>query len=196
MDCNGKHFVYRCNKCGVERVQKRRQRLKELSVQYKGGKCQVCGYNKCIKALDFHHVNPKAKNFTISMKGHIKSWTKVKKELDQCIVVCSNCHREIHDGLIDTTHLDCNFHIDVVDRLDISHTINCAQCNKEFTYYSSRPRKYCSRMCSQLSSRVRKRPSREQLQNDIENMNWLAIGRKYDVSDNAIRKWAKSYNLL
>lgn len=62
--------------------------------------CEICGYNKCIEALDFHHRDPSKKDFTISStrkggKG-VGSWPELKKELDKCILVCSNCHREIH----------------------------------------------------------------------------------------------------
>lgn len=72
-----------------------RRKLKEKAVEYKGGKCEKCGYDKCIWALDFHHKNPEEKDFSISGSKILK-WEKVKKELDKCIMVCSNCHREIH----------------------------------------------------------------------------------------------------
>lgn len=74
------------------------KRIKEELIQYKGGKCQICGYNKCISALEFHHLDPTQKDFTIS--GGTKSFKTLKPEVDKCILVCSNCHREIHAGLI------------------------------------------------------------------------------------------------
>jgi transcriptional regulator with XRE-family HTH domain len=74
---------------------KRRIMLKIKSVDYKGGECTLCGYKKCIQALDFHHTNPSEKDFTISGNYNI-SWDRIKNELDKCILVCSNCHREIH----------------------------------------------------------------------------------------------------
>jgi len=66
-------------------------------ISYKGNKCQLCGYNRCISSLHFHHKNPNEKNFSIS--GKSLSFEKLKKEVDKCILVCSNCHGEIHDGL-------------------------------------------------------------------------------------------------
>ena len=90
---------WRCKKCRVEAVQKRRDKLKEMAVQYKGGKCCICGYDKCITALEFHHINPNEKEFGIAAHGYTRSWEEVKKELDKCILVCSNCHKEIHAGL-------------------------------------------------------------------------------------------------
>ena len=76
-----------------------RKRAKIKLVEYKGGKCQCCGYNKCIDALEFHHLDKKEKDFTISGKSW--SFEKIKKETDKCILVCSNCHKEIHAGLIE-----------------------------------------------------------------------------------------------
>lgn len=87
---------YRCVKCRVISVQKRRDLLKLKAVEYKGGRCERCGYNKCVAALDFHHKDPKEKDFGISQGGKTRSWDKMKIELDKCIMVCSNCHREIH----------------------------------------------------------------------------------------------------
>lgn len=87
---------YRCKKCRSEQVQKRRDKLKILSIEYKGSKCEICGYNKCISALEFHHIDPKEKDFGIAEKGYTRSWNRVKEELDKCILICANCHREIH----------------------------------------------------------------------------------------------------
>lgn len=81
-------------------VTKRRRKLKTLAVEYKGGKCIFCGYNKCQEAMDFHHINPSMKEYAISGGGHTKAWEKIKIELDKCILVCRNCHSEIHAGLI------------------------------------------------------------------------------------------------
>lgn len=89
---------WRCRKCRVEAVLKRRDKLKELAVKYKGGKCCICGYNKYKGALEFHHLDPSKKDFGISAKGYTRSWELIKKELDKCILVCSNCHKEIHAG--------------------------------------------------------------------------------------------------
>lgn len=83
---------------GYERLKNFRTRLKQQSVDYKGGKCSLCGYNKCIKALEFHHTDPNQKDFVIS--GISKAFESIKYELDKCILVCANCHREIHDSAL------------------------------------------------------------------------------------------------
>lgn len=80
-------------------VVKRRRKIKEMVVAYRGGKCAVCGYNKCIWALDLHHTDPRTKDFGIGAKGYTRSWEIIKKEADKCILVCANCHREIEAGV-------------------------------------------------------------------------------------------------
>ena len=96
---------WKCKKCRTEAVQRRRDKIKELAVQYKGGKCCICGYNKYVGALEFHHLDPNQKDFNIGAKGYTRSFNKVKEELDKCICVCANCHREIHAGLIDINNI-------------------------------------------------------------------------------------------
>jgi hypothetical protein len=86
----------RCKKCNVEAVTKRRRKIKLKAVEYKGDKCEICGYNKCINVFEFHHKDPNEKDFAISHNGHSRSWERVKKEIDKCMLLCANCHREIH----------------------------------------------------------------------------------------------------
>ena len=82
-----------------EAVKKRRNKLRQMAFEYKGGKCVICGYNKCLRALVFHHLDPKTKSFGISERGFTRSWDSIKAELDKCVMLCSNCHMELHDGL-------------------------------------------------------------------------------------------------
>jgi hypothetical protein len=83
------------NKLNVERVHNHRKNRKKELVEYKGGCCEKCGYNKSLNALQFHHINPNDKDFTIGGKNY--TFERMKKEVDKCILVCSNCHAEIHD---------------------------------------------------------------------------------------------------
>ncbi len=91
---------YQCRQCNTDAVIKRRKAVKEKAVEHMGGKCQICGYNKYVGALQFHHLDPNTKDFHISQRGHSRSWEKVKSEIEKCILVCGNCHSEIHGGLI------------------------------------------------------------------------------------------------
>jgi hypothetical protein len=82
-----------------EAVKKFRRRKKAKAVEYKGGKCQICGYDKCYAALQFHHLDPDKKDFSI---GNARSWgfSRIQDELDKCLLVCANCHAEIHQGMV------------------------------------------------------------------------------------------------
>ena len=86
------HTLSLCNSCVVS---KSRGNLKEKAVEYKGGKCEKCGYDKCIVALCFHHIDSSKKDFMIS-RGHLFGWVKTKQELDKCVLLCLNCHAEAH----------------------------------------------------------------------------------------------------
>lgn len=82
-----------------EAVKKRRKKLREMAREYGGGKCAICGYKKSPRALTFHHLDPKEKDFGLSVKGLTRSWEKMRKEIDKCILLCANCHAEVHDGI-------------------------------------------------------------------------------------------------
>jgi len=83
----------------IQAVKKRRAAIRRKAIQYKGGKCEVCGYNRCEEALEFHHLKTDHKEFGISHKGYTRSWKRVEEELSKCMLLCANCHREVHAGL-------------------------------------------------------------------------------------------------
>ena len=80
----------------IAAVRKRRRKVREMAVQYKGGQCSRCGYKKCVEALEFHHLDSSQKDFGISAKGYTRSWARVREEIEKCVLVCANCHRELH----------------------------------------------------------------------------------------------------
>jgi hypothetical protein len=92
---------YRCGKCASKWVVLSRKRKKKKLVDLFGGKCVVCGYSTYIGALDFHHIDPKEKEFSLSVKGLCYSWKTILKEAKKCILVCKNCHAETEAGLVD-----------------------------------------------------------------------------------------------
>lgn len=89
---------WRCDKCNYEKVTEYRRKKKEWAVGYLGGKCVRCGYDKCIQALEFHHICKEEKEFQISKYTHC-SYATLKDELDKCELLCANCHREESYGL-------------------------------------------------------------------------------------------------
>ena len=123
LNSNGLGYTAIANKIGVcestvryylvpERKQKQlskiaehRRRIKRKAINYSGGKCLKCGYDRFDGALDFHHINPDEKDITIS-SGCTRSWELIKKEVDKCIIVCSRCHIEIHGKIMNVTMED------------------------------------------------------------------------------------------
>lgn len=88
--------TYCSNKCKNKgSVDRRRKLLKEKAIAYKGGACEICGYNKCIWALQFHHRDPAEKEFEVG-SGNTYGWEKIKAETDKCRLLCANCHCEAH----------------------------------------------------------------------------------------------------
>ena len=161
-----------------------------------GNKCQCCGYNKLNSALELHHLNPEEKDFTLGTNANI-SWISARQEIQKCILVCANCHREIHAGLIDSTDLKSSFCEEKaleIDNLvdDIKHKkVNyCKHCGAEI----DRDASLCVK-CFAEQRRVVKRPGREELKNLIRTKPFTQIAKIYGVSDNSIRKWCKSEGL-
>lgn len=81
-------------------VLKRKKEKKDELVKYKGGKCLLCGYDRLTSALEFHHIDPGTKEFALNLNNLSKSWEDCFAEADKCILVCANCHREIHAGIV------------------------------------------------------------------------------------------------
>lgn len=82
-----------------QKAKERSEAIEKLKLEA-GGKCKVCKYDRCLSALDFHHIDPKQKIDTVSrvLKGY--SFRAAAKEVAKCILLCCRCHREFHDGLI------------------------------------------------------------------------------------------------
>ena len=93
------HGGYRCKRCRAEAVARRRRRVKELLVDEAGGRCVLCGYDRCVAALGFHHLDPSTKSFGLAQAGITRAIEEVRREAEKCILVCANCHAEIESGI-------------------------------------------------------------------------------------------------
>ncbi len=158
-----------------------------------GGKCNKCGYSKCISSLDFHHINPLEKDFQLSNAlSNPKKWNLLVEEAKKCILLCRNCHGELHAG--DWSILDINIIYfqgeKTVYQKDIS-TGNCVVCGKEVFF----TRITCSRECAGKRARKIVRPSKEELKKMLWEIPASKIADQLGVSDISISKWAKSYGL-
>lgn len=161
---------WRCKKCRSEAVQKRREKVKLMAINYKGGKCEICGYNKCPDALEFHHINSNEKDFGIAQKGYTRSFSEVRKELDKCILVCSNCHREIH-------YSERNKQTEEI-RKEIEEEINKKTTEKT------------------LKIKKNNAPIKEEIVDALVKFkNFRKTGMFFKKSDNAVRKWCRKYNI-
>lgn len=89
---------WRCKKCAVVQVTNRRKKVKALLVQEAGNSCKLCGYDKCVAALEFHHVSDETKDFGLSQSGFTFGIDRMRKEMNKCVLLCCRCHREVHAG--------------------------------------------------------------------------------------------------
>jgi transposase len=91
---------YRCRRCRAEAVSRRRRKVKETLVAEAGGACVLCGYAANLRALHFHHVEPRDKRIEINAKGVALSLQTLRSEARKCVLLCSNCHAEVEDGAV------------------------------------------------------------------------------------------------
>lgn len=161
-----------------------RNRLKTKMVAAMGGKCQCCSYNTCNDALEFHHINPQEKEFSFGrIKANPKNREKIINELKKCILLCSNCHREIHAG-----------HRQLPE--------NYAEFDETFIQSEYELRKNMKRQKIVITQPVVDRRkiylTDEQLYNMLVeqfNGNKSALARKLNVSETAIRKRLKNVQI-
>jgi transposase len=90
---------YRCTRCRVEAASKRRQIVKQKLIEEAGGRCAICGYSRCLRALQFHHLDPATKEFHLGHGGHARALSRSRAEAEKCALLCANCHAEVEAGL-------------------------------------------------------------------------------------------------
>lgn len=206
-----------------KRLYNSRKRLKEKLVAYKGGKCEICGYDKCIIALDFHHLDPNEKDFNIG-GGAAISFEKCKKEVDKCILVCSNCHREIHyeEYLKKQKELEekeKSIYIDIMNHrddynlkhvrdsykylsytdifTDIENNMSRKDIFKKYHISNKTFNKFLkeNNITYNKNKTVLNKPNKEELAELLKTCKKSAIARMFGVSWNAVNKWCKKFNL-
>ncbi len=90
---------YRCMKCRRDNVSAWRRRAKQRLVEEAGGKCQLCGYDRYLGALQFHHLDPATKSFSLSRRGCTRAFAELQAEAAKCALLCANCHAEVESGV-------------------------------------------------------------------------------------------------
>jgi endogenous inhibitor of DNA gyrase (YacG/DUF329 family) len=170
-----------------------RQRRKKLAIEAFGGRCGICGYDKCPQALEFHHLDPNEKDFSMSVSGTTRSWQKTVPELRKCICVCSNCHREAHAGVTGVPENVVRFNEEYATRKpEPKPTHPCKKCGKD----TSTTNTFCSIRCAQLDSTKIEWPSDQNILRLVQQQGFRSAGRVLGVSDNAVRKRLKRQGLL
>jgi transposase-like protein len=89
-----------CPRCRIDAVTQWRRRAKRILVDEAGGHCALCGYDRCISALEFHHVEPAQKRFGLGSRGLARSIDRLREEARKCVLLCSNCHAEVEAGFV------------------------------------------------------------------------------------------------
>lgn len=103
---------YRCGKCRIAAVSEWRRRVKRRLVDRAGGVCELCGYSDHPAALQFHHLDPSSKSFSISRNGTTRSYAEVEAEADKCVLVCANCHAKIEAGAAEVSIQQLSLRLD------------------------------------------------------------------------------------
>ena len=91
---------YLCAACNAERVSERRRKVKAILVEEAGGRCSLCGYDRHVGALQFHHVDPARKSFHLASRGVARSIERARAEAAKCVLLCANCHAEVEGGVV------------------------------------------------------------------------------------------------
>lgn len=173
----------------------RRMKMKQDLVAYKGGKCELCGYNKNVRALSFHHVDPTQKDFNISGK-YSYSLDKLKEEVDKCQLLCHNCHNEVHDKQDMERKRSYQKKYEYFQTYIKTQPLTnkkCEHCSNNFMP-DKKSRVYCSNTCYKKANPC-KAPTKEELEKLIWKKPTTHIAKIYEVSDKAVEKWCKKYNI-
>ena len=179
-----------CKRCLCESHNRRWVERKIEAIRLFGGKCCECGYCKNYAALEFHHLDPKEKDFVWAILRRME-WPRIIEELKKCILLCANCHRETHWPSASVDQYGEATIKTLLNRTnEIKPTGSCPNCGKDV--YGTN---HCSVACSSFSRRKAQRPSRKKLEQLLNEKPTTQIALYYGVSDNAVKKWAKSYGI-
>lgn len=170
------------------RVKKWRHQTKQKMVESFDGECGICGYKKCNAGLEFHHLDPSEKEFSFGSDS--RSWDRIKEELKKCVMLCGNCHTEVHAEVTevpnDIQRFDESLVVTVTHR-DAQYN-NCPICGTEKNIRIST----CSKECSvKLIGKVKWHEIDLEAIIKEHNGNIEATGRYLGVTGNAVRKHLK-----
>lgn len=179
-----------------EKVKKWRKATKARIVEAMGGKCVICGYVKCNDALSLHHLDPSKKDFGFGgIRANPKKWDDLVNELRKCILVCANCHFEIHAGVLEIPDDVSSFNEDFSSYRMVKSSFekllsSCPICNNLKPEYL----KYCSRKCSS-ESKFKVDWNNIDLFEELKTKSIVKLAEELGCSDGAIHKRMKKIGL-
>ena len=153
-----------------------RRRVKALLVAGFGGQCGICGYSKSHRALTFHHLDPTTKLFSVAGNGIPRAWKRLIDEAKKCVMLCNNCHAEVHDG-VTAIPGDIRRFADNGSRLPM------------------RRRRVARKRSPENFKPKRERPRGKALKELVRASSRVAVAAKFGVSETAVRKWIKTDSL-
>jgi ribosomal protein L37AE/L43A len=167
------------------KVSKRNHDLKRRAVEYKGGCCQVCGYSRFLGALEFHHTDPSQKDWTVA-RNH-RAWEVLKVELDKCILLCSNCHREEHGKITQEKHAGLEQKVREIIPVrqanpKVPHV--CKTCKRTFLARPQIGQTFCSKKCRETVAW----PSADILRDMVQTLKPSQIASKFGCHPRTVRE--------
>lgn len=177
-----------------EAVKTWRRRCKERIIEAMGGGCVVCGYNRCHASLDLHHIDPEHKDFGFgAIRANPKNWASLVVELRKCVLVCKNCHGEVHSGIAVVPQTAPRFNERFVDYKVIGkkdETSECPIC----LVLKPKQQKFCSSKCVG-KSKYRVDWENIDLVDLLKTKSIVAVAEDLGCSDAAVHKRLKKLGL-
>lgn len=152
------HTRRKCNSCGANRATREaRTELKRRMVSQRGGSCEICGYNGSLTALSFHHIGAD-KRFSIA-GGHNRAWDSICHELEKCVLLCQNCHAEVHDEAVRAGVAHWNRQTSELSSVSSDALLRiCASCERRYVhdFRKGHTRRICNSCRSNVGGRARR----------------------------------------
>ena len=177
-------------------VKKWRDTTKIRIVESMGGSCVCCGYDKCYRALDLHHIDPSKKDMGLgSIRASIKNWNIIVDELRKCVLICNRCHQEVHDGITSLPNEFPTFNEDYADYKKLKSLGSfdeCPICKKLKPIHNIT----CSKQCAAKKSNKVDWDNVDILELLKIYKSYSKVGQFLGVSDVAVKKRAKKLKLI
>ena len=182
-----------CKECDKYNTILRQIIFKELCVEYKGGKCEKCGYDKYIGALQFHHRDLSRKDFNISRCKSRVFDDSIKQELDKCDLLCANCHFETHQVYSIQDTKDTWGLYDNKKQLVKSSKIKQQLIDSRCVCGNKKSLK--SKQCLKCNNKNAMERNLEEVITKIKATNFVQAAKYFNITDNGLRKFLRSKNI-